>query len=63
MMRSNRVEREHYLIRPGCRLEKKRFLIEKLKEKQYLIRSECKADGERFLMRPSCIPEEKALLV
>lgn len=62
-MRPSRAEKECCLKRPSCRLEKKRFLIEKLEEKQYLIRPNCKANEERFLMRPGCISEEEALPV
>ena len=56
-----KAEGERCLIRPGCRLEEKWFLIEKSEEKQYLMRYSCKADGERFLMRSGCIPEGEAL--
>ena len=58
MRPSCRAAEERCLTRPGCRLEKKYFLIEKLEEKQYLIRPNCKANR-----RPGFLPEREALPV
>lgn len=62
-MRLSRAEKKCCLKKPGYKLGKKRFLIEKLKEKQYLIRPNCKGNEERFLIRSGCLLEKKALPV
>lgn len=63
LMRPSKAEIKCCLKKPSCRLEKKRFLIEKLEEKQYLIRPNYKANEELFLIKPGYILEEKMLPV
>lgn len=59
-MRLNcRKEREYCLIRPGSRLEKKRYL----NGKYCLIKPSYRAEGKRCLIKPSCRLKEKHCLV